>query len=79
VALKVSRLRNIFSSVIDLAMFAEFLLAGTENVLTPGNHALIPAKLVNSNMVAGELWYGYGVMINDRIRIPSDLASRCTR
>jgi CubicO group peptidase (beta-lactamase class C family) len=61
-----------FSSVLDLARFAEFLLAGNDNVLTTESHALLPAKLVNTKMAADELWYGYGIMINERIRLPGE-------
>ena len=62
-----------FSSVEDLALFAKFLLEGNPVVLTDERVAELSTKRVDTQMVADQLWYGYGVMVSTSYLLPDGL------
>jgi CubicO group peptidase (beta-lactamase class C family) len=60
------------TSVLDLALFAQFLLHGNPDVLSPAAHAQLMAKHVNTYEHADRLWYGYGITIAEYVLLPPD-------
>ena len=62
-----------FSSVEELAHFAEFLLNGNDAVLADADVARLTDKHCDTLMVGNQLWYGYGVMINTGLLLPDGL------